>query len=286
MDAISTALARRLIAAQFPQWAALPLRRIRPGGWDNRSFRLGDALLLRMPSAAGYAAQVAKEQLWLPRLAPQLPLLIPVPVALGRPGAGYPFDWSVLGWIEGAPALRAPPADMTRLARDLAGFLQALQRADTRGAPAAGAQSFHRGGALSVYDAETRACLPLLGDSAATGAALWARALASRWSGPPVWLHGDVAPGNLLVRDGRLAAVIDFGCCAVGDPACDLAIRWMWLTGAAAGAFREEMAMDEATWDRARGWALWKTLLGLRDARSARALRHHRRIMAAILAED
>jgi aminoglycoside phosphotransferase (APT) family kinase protein len=286
MTPITTALVRRLVVAQFPHWADLPLRRLRPGGWDNRSFRLGDGLVLRLPSGPDYAAQVAKEQRWLPVLAPQLPLPIPVPVAIGRPGCGYPFDWSVLGWIDGTSALREPPADPLRFALDLAAFLRALHRADTAGAPTPGLHNFHRGASPAVYDAETRACLalPLAAPQASAMRAVWDRATASRWDRAPVWLHGDVAPGNLLLRGGRLAAVIDFGCCAVGDPACDLAIRWMWFGGAAADSFRDAMAMDGATWDRARGWALWKTLLGLRGSRSARALRHHRRVMAAILA--
>jgi aminoglycoside phosphotransferase (APT) family kinase protein len=287
MVPVTTALARRLVRRQFPHWSDLPIRRIRPGGWDNRSFRLGEAMALRLPSAERYAAQVDKEQTWLPRLAPHLPLPIPQPLARGRPGEGYPFDWSVMAWIEGTPALRAGAGDPLQLARDLAAFLTALQRAPAAGGPAPGVHSFHRGGALAVYDAETEACIASMatGPKAEAMRSVWARALATRWSGPPVWVHGDVAPGNLLLREGRLAAVLDFGCSAVGDPACDLAIRWMWFAGSAAEAFRQAMPADAATWDRARGWALWKTLLGLRDAGSARAMRRHGRALAAILAD-
>lgn len=285
MVLITTDLARRLVRDQFPEWAGLTVTRIRPGGWDNRSFRLGDGLVLRLPSADRYAAQVAKEQVWLPRLAPHVPLPIPRPVALGRPGAGYPFPWTVMHWIEGRPALRARIADKPRVARDLAAFLLGLHKAPTTGGPAPGAVNFHRGGGLSVYDAETRACIAALAEGAEAKAltAIWIRASASRWTAPPVWVHGDVAPGNLLVRDDRLAAVIDFGSSAVGDPACDLAIRWMWLDGDAARVFDDAMGIDPATWDRARGWALWKTLLGLRDAASARAAGHHRRVIAALV---
>lgn len=285
MVVITTDLARRMVRAQFPDWAGLPVTRVRPGGWDNRSFRLGEGLLLRLPSAHRYAAQVAKEQHWLPRLAPHLPLPIPRPRALGRPGAGYPFDWSVLEWIEGTPVLQARISDKPQMARDLAAFLHALHRAPAADGPAPGAHNFHRGGALAVYDAETRACIAALAEEAEAKAmqAVWTRALASRWRGAPVWVHGDVAPGNLLVRDGRLGAVIDFGSSAVGDPACDLAIRWMWFDTAVGTVFAEAMGLDAQTWDRARGWALWKTLLGLRDAPSARAAHHHRRVLAALV---
>lgn len=285
---ITTDLARRLVRAQFPNWASLPVIRLRPGGWDNRSFRLGGTMTLRLPSAARYAGQVGKEQDWLPRLAPHLPLPIPRPLAVGHPGLGYPFDWSVMGWIDGVQARKAVIADLQQVARDLAGFLRALQAIPAAGAPVAGAHNFHRGGALATYDRETRACIAALSTGAEAQAMrrLWARALDSRWTGRPVWVHGDVAPGNLLIREGRLAAVIDFGCSAVGDPSCDLAIRWMWLHGPAACAFTDAMDMDAGTWDRARGWALWKTLLGLRDATSMRGLRHHRRVVTALLSTD
>src|SRR5262249_6956006 len=145
---VDAELAGRLVAAQFPQWAHLPVRPV-DGGWDNRTFRLGEALLLRLPSAVRYAPQAEKEQAWLPRLAGQLPLPIPEPVAKGAPGAGYPWAWSVLRWIDGEPAALAPIPDDTGFARDLAGFLVALRAADARDGPAAGAHSFHRGGRLA-----------------------------------------------------------------------------------------------------------------------------------------
>jgi aminoglycoside phosphotransferase (APT) family kinase protein len=260
--AIDPELARRLVASQFPQWAGLPVRPV-GAGWDNRTFRLGEDLLARLPSAARYVAQVKKEQAWLPRLAPGLPLPIPKPVAMGRPGQGYPWPWSVYRWIEGETVLAAPPADAVALARDLAGFLAALQRLDTDGGPAPGPHNVLRGAPLPAYDAETRSALGVLGDridvSAAT--ALWDAALASAWSRPPVWLHGDVAPWNLLARDGRLAAVLDWGLCGVGDPACDLAIAWTWFAGDARAAFRAGVPVDAPTWTRARGWVLWKAAI-------------------------
>jgi len=261
---IDEALVRRLIAAQFPAWAGLPVTRL-AAGHDNRSFRLGETMLARLPSHARYAAQAEKEQRWLPYLAPQLPLPIPAPLAIGAPGEGYPWPWQVLRWIEGETAAAAPAADLTRFALDLAGFLAALQRIDATDGPAAGPHSFWRGGPLATYDAETRAAIAALGDriDATAATAMWEAALAARWDGPPVWVHGDVAPGNLIVRDGRLAAVIDFGCSAVGDPACDLVIAWTCLDAPARAAFRAALPLDEATWTRAAGWALWKALIVL-----------------------
>jgi aminoglycoside phosphotransferase (APT) family kinase protein len=234
-------------------------------GWDNRTFRLGTDMSVRLPSAAGYAAQVAKEHRWLPRLAPRLPLPIPVPLALGVPAAGYPWHWSVYRWLDGENALIASIADLPQLATTLAQFLVTLQRIDPSGGPPPGPHNFWRGGPLTIYDPETRQALAALDGRLDTAAAtaVWEAALAAPWSGPPVWLHGDVAAGNLLVQGGRLSAVIDFGCSGVGDPACDLAIAWTLFSGASRAAFRAGLPLDNATWARGRGWALWKALITL-----------------------
>ncbi|HWF77930.1 MAG TPA: aminoglycoside phosphotransferase family protein [Caulobacteraceae bacterium] len=268
---IDADLVRRLLATQFPEWARLPVTRL-ASGHDNRSFRLGDGMLVRLPSHERYAPQADKERRWLPVLAPRLPLPIPAPLAIGEPGEGYPWPWQVLGWIEGDTAATAPVGDLARFAVDLAAFLVALQRIDAAQGPPAGPHSFWRGGPLAAYDAETRAAIAALGGriDAAAAAAMWDAALAATWDGPPVWFHGDVAPGNLIVRDGRLAAVIDFGCCGVGDPACDLVIAWTWLDEPARAAFRAALGLDDACWARARGWALWKALIVL-----ARGEAHH-----------
>ncbi|MER8469524.1 aminoglycoside phosphotransferase family protein [Mesorhizobium sp. M0991] len=260
---IDAALVRRLIVAQFPKWADLPVEPVEPGGWDNRTFRLGDSMSVRLPSAAAYVAQVEKEHRWLPRLAPHLPLPIPVPLAKGAPGEGYPWPWSVYRWLGGRPAAGELIADLTEFARSLAGFLVALYRIDAVGGPLAGQHNFHRGGRLSVYDAETRGALSALGGriDKAAAEAVWATALASGWQAPPVWVHGDVASGNLLVEDGKLCAVVDFGSSAIGDPACDLVIAWTEFYGESRQAFRDGIALDEHSWARARGWALWKALI-------------------------
>ena len=195
----------------------------------------------------------------------QLPLPIPEPVGLGRPSATFQRPWSIYRWIDGRQAHVDDIADLNVFARDLAGFLIALYAIDAHHGPEPGAHSFGRGGSLEGYDAESRRALTILGDDIDAGVAarVWDAALASQWHGPPVWVHGDVAPSNLLVMDGQLAAVIDFGCSAVGDPACDLVMAWTFFADESADTFRRGLALDEATWARARGWALWKAVVHL-----------------------
>jgi aminoglycoside phosphotransferase (APT) family kinase protein len=263
--AIDASLVSRLVTGQFPQWADLPIRPVEFGGWDNRTFRLGEHMAVRLPSAARYAQQVAKEHRWLPRLAPLLPLPIPVPLAMGLPAEGYPWQWSIYRWLEGEHAAIERIADLSEFATTLAQFLAALQRIDTAGGPPPGQHNFFRGGPLAIYDAETRQAIATLDGAVASDAAtaVWEAALAARWYGSPVWLHGDVSAGNLLVRSGRLRAVIDFGSSGVGDPACDLAIAWTLLEAESRDAFRAALPLDPATWARGRGWTLWKGLITL-----------------------
>lgn len=248
---IDAALVRRLIAEQFPRWAHLPMRPVEHDGWDNRTFRPGEEKSVRLPSAAGYAPQMENEQRWLPFLAPHLPLPIPVPLAMGSPAQDYPWRWSVYRWIPGEITAVSRIDDLSRFTVSLAGFLKALQGIDPAGGP------------LQVYDAETRDALAALEGRIDTMAAraVWEAALQTEWSGPPVWVHGDMAATNLLVRQGRLSAVLDFGSMAVGDPACDLTIAWTFFTGESREAFRAALPLDASTWARARGWALWKTLI-------------------------
>jgi aminoglycoside phosphotransferase (APT) family kinase protein len=253
---------RRLVAGQFPGWADLPVRPVADGGWDNRTFHLGAAMLVRLPSAAEYAEAVDKEHQWLPVFAPQLPLPVPTPVAKGEPGAGYPYPWSVYQWLDGEPASADRIADPVRFALDLAGFLAALQSVDTAGGPRPGQHNWYRGGTLRTFDGEANRGLAALDGHIDVELAgeIWQDALDARWDGVESWFHGDVAQGNLLLEDGELAAVIDFGTCGVGDPACDLAIAWTLLTAEGWQAFRERLVVDDATWARGRGWALWKAL--------------------------
>jgi aminoglycoside phosphotransferase (APT) family kinase protein len=261
-DEITADVAARLVALQFPQWAGLPVTPVTLDGWDNTTFRLGDELSLRLPSADSYIAQVAKEHRWLPALARHLPLPIPEPVAMGRPGDGFPRPWSVYRWIAGEPASTGQVADPAGFASALAGFLAALQAIDASDGPSAGAHSFFRGGPLATLDEQTRQLIRLTADDidARAATSVWDTALASTWELAPVWVHGDVTASNLLVAGGALRAVIDFGCAAVGDPACDLVMAWTFFTGDSATAFRRDLHLDEATWARGRGWALWKAL--------------------------
>jgi aminoglycoside phosphotransferase (APT) family kinase protein len=286
---IDVALVSQLIRSQFPQWNHLPVKPVAVSGWDNRTFHLGPDMSVRLPSAEGYVAQVEKEHRFLPRLAPLLPLPIPVPLAKGIPGNGYLWPWSVYRWLEGENATLERIADLPEFAISLAEFLLALQRINSVDGPPAGEHNFFRGGSLMTYDAETRATIETLRGEIDAHAAtrVWNAALETTWKGAPVWVHGDVASGNLLVKDGRLSAVIDFGCSAVGDPACDLVMAWTFFSGESREAFRATLGLDRATWARARGWVLWKALITLAEhidsnpERSAEA----RRVITEVLAD-
>ncbi|MEU8221345.1 aminoglycoside phosphotransferase family protein [Kribbella sp. NPDC048915] len=260
---IDAELVRRLIAQQFPQWADLPVTPVEVDGWDNRTYRLGNELTVRLPTHEAYATAVDKEHQWLPVLAPHLPVPIPTAVAKGAPGAGYPHPWAIRDWLDGRTAAASTVPDLSAFAREIADFILALQRVDATGGPLAGAHSFHRGAPPAYYHDETVEALSTLKDriDADLAREVWESALATSWDRPPVWFHGDIAHGNLLVRDGHLAAVIDFGTSGVGDPACDLVIAYTFFSGASREVFREAVQQDEGTWARARGWTLWKALI-------------------------
>lgn len=260
---IDVDLVRALVRSQFPRWADLEVAPVESEGWSNRTFRLGDRMLLRLPRLAAYAEQVSKEATWLPRLAPLLSIPVPEPIAVGVPSERYPWNWSVFNWIDGVTAEPQRIASMVDFAGQLAGFLAKLQAIDPSDGPRPGAHNFYRGGGLTTYDAQAREAIVILGDEidAATVLEVWERALASSWSRAPVWVHGDVSVGNLLVRDGQLAAVIDFGNLGTGDPACDLAMYWTVFEEGARIAFKRRLSLDEGTWARGRGWVLWKALI-------------------------
>lgn len=262
---IDAALVARLVTSQFPQWANLPVTPVEADGWDNRTFRLGSDMLVRLPSAECYTAQVDKEHRWLPRLAPRLPLSIPVPLAMGAPAEGYPWNWSVYRWLEGSTASTERIDDINEFSTTLGHFLASLQRMDPTDGPPPGQHNFYRGGPLETYDDETRSAIAALEGRIAveTVTAVWDTAMAATWNGSPVWFHGDVSAGNLLVTDGRLSAVIDFGCSGVGDPACDLTVAWTLLSGESREALRAALTVDAAMWARGRGWALWKAVITL-----------------------
>ncbi|MEU5153556.1 aminoglycoside phosphotransferase family protein [Glycomyces sp. NPDC021274] len=263
MTDITAELVADLVAEQFPQWAHLTVAPVPRQGWDNRTFRLGEALSVRLPSGPGYVAAVAKEDRALPLLAAHLPLPIPEPVAVGRPTAAYPHPWSVRRWIGGDTLLDADRVDRARLAGDLGAVLAALRAVPATGGPAAGAHSFYRGCHPSAYADQVQQSLRLLGGTVDVRAceAVWEQGMRTVWTGPPVWFHGDIAPGNLLTSGGALAALIDFGTCGVGDPACDLQIAWTFFTGDDRARFRDAAGLDDGTWARARAWTLWKALI-------------------------
>ena len=260
---IDAALVRRLIAQQFPQWADLPVTPVKIDGWDNRTYRLGTELTARLPTHESYTAAIDKEHEWLPVLAPYLPVAIPEAVAKGSPGEGYPYHWAIRRWIDGETATIENIADLDEFARSIAEFILALQSVDATGGPVAGAHSFYRGAPPEYYHDETVEALAVLKRriDADLAREVWDAALATSWDRPPVWFHGDIASGNLLVRDGRLSAVIDFGTSGVGDPACDLVIAYTFFAGDSRETFRAAVGQDRDTWARARGWALWKALI-------------------------
>ncbi|MEV8567475.1 aminoglycoside phosphotransferase family protein [Streptomyces sp. NPDC051322] len=251
---IDTALVRRLIDAQFPRWAELPLVLVDPAGSDHVIHRLGGELAVRLPRHAGAVGQAEKEAEWLPRLAPHLPLAIPVPVEVGEPGFGYPWPWSVSRWLDGEAATVDALAGSAGAAVQLAQFLTALQRF-----PPTGSLVQDTVDDLAARDSATRAAIARVGGvfDAAAMTQLWDAALdAPGWEGPPVWFHGDFHTGNLLTVDSRLSAVIDFGGLGVGDPACDLTIAFTLMSAGSRAAFRASLGVDDATWARGRGWAL------------------------------
>jgi aminoglycoside phosphotransferase (APT) family kinase protein len=260
---INTELAYQLVADQFPQYKALTISPVETSGWDNRTFHLGNNMLIRMPSAQEYAHQIEKESMWLPKLAPFLSLEIPTPLSVGKPAHGYPWNWGIYRWLEGTTVASTEIQDINTLALSLAKFLSELEDIDTTGGPAAGGHNFYRGGELSVYDAQARQAIEALNGNIDTKTAikLWNNALATKWSQDPVWVHGDIAAGNLLVQNGYLSGVIDFGQLSIGDPACDLAIAWTLFPSNAREIFRTNLKLDIDTWTRGSAWALWKAMI-------------------------
>lgn len=256
-------LVRRLLTRQFPQWADLPATLVESYGTDHDIYRLGADLCVRLPRIGWASEQAVKEATWLPRLAPHLPLAVPRPVALGQPDGSYPFTWAVHEWLPGENA-NGTLRDLEHAAVDLAGFIRALRAVDTTGAPPRlpGA----RGGPLAERDEDVRRAVAQLGDRIDGVAALrsWERSLAAPvWDSAEVWVHGDLLPGNLLVVDGGLSAVIDYGGLNVGDPACDLQPAWNLFPAASRRTFFAELQVDDAMRVRGRGWALSQALIAL-----------------------
>lgn len=258
---IDTHVVRRLLAQQFPQWSDLPIQLIESAGTDNVTYRLGENMAVRLPRIASAAPQIDKEYQWLPQLAAHLPLAIPIPIGKGIPNEEYPWPWMIYKWIDGNNATFEHISDLSQAAIQLGHFIFAMQHIDPTESPLS-----HRGNPLAVNDQETRAALNslhgIINVDAATRA--WEVALnAPEWNCPPVWIHGDLHPGNLLVKQGRLSAIIDFGITGIGDPACDMMVAWTLLSAKTRNIFRASVQVDDATWARGRGWALTFGLVAL-----------------------
>ncbi|MEU6666730.1 aminoglycoside phosphotransferase family protein [Streptomyces sp. NPDC046727] len=278
-------LVHRLIARRFPEWAALPVRRLPSSGTENAVFRLGTDLVVRLPRRPSAVPDVLHERRWLPRLGPLLPVAVPEPLGAGEADEDFPWPWSVYRWLEGRNPVAGAVEQPERLAGDLGAFVRALRRIAPRDVPPG-----YRSGPLRDRDEPTRAAIAELGGRVDTGAvtACWEQALrAPEHSGPPVWAHGDLSPGNVLVDGGRLSAVIDFATAGAGDPAVDLIVAWNLLPATARDAFRKAVGADDAQWARGRGWALSVSLIQLPyywDTNPALA-ENSRHVIAEILAE-
>ena len=260
-------LAHNLIAEQFPEYADLPITDVEKQGHDNRTYRLGEHMLIRMPTAADYALKVPKEQELLPGLAKRLSVNIPAPIKRGKTSTDYPYPFSIYRWLSGKSInlLTLTDQDKEQLAFDLAKFLKELQAINDVEGPEPGQHNWWRGDHISVYDKGAREQIAELAEiiDATQALTLWDQACATKWDKKPVWIHGDFAIGNILMDAGKLSAVIDFGGAAVGDPACDLVIAWTYLSGKARETFISKMDMDSDTWLRSRAWALWKATFEL-----------------------
>jgi aminoglycoside phosphotransferase (APT) family kinase protein len=248
---IDVSLVKRLVDEQFPEFGDDAIRPVRSTGTVNAIYRLGDHLYARMPRAPEWAGDLETEWTWLPKLAPHLTLRIPTPVAKGEPAHGYPFPWAVYEWIDGEPYADALVDDEEQAARDLARFVEELRGVSlAAGVPRAGRQR------LVELDADTREAIEAAGDVIDRRAAMraWERALeAPVWEGAPAWIHADLLRPNILVNGGRLCAVIDFGGAGAGDPATDVIAAWAVFGPIGRAAYRQVLAVDDATYERARG---------------------------------
>lgn len=283
---IDAALAKRLISDQFHEWENLDIRPVEKSGHDNRTFHLGDNMAIRLPSGLDYAAQVEKENQWLPYLQENLTYPISKPIAVGKPTSYYPFPWSINQWIEADVLRDEKEVDQLSLAQDLARALKQLQQIPCQQGPKAGKHNFYRGGSLKVYHAQTMEALDQLKDELPVDRLqkIWENSIAKEYSGKDVWVHGDIAPGNILMKDHCFYGLIDFGILGVGDPACDYAMAWTYFHASARQLFLTDL--DHAMICRARGWALWKALITYHDSDEAFKQNAHETIEEILLENE
>lgn len=262
-EEITSSLVRFLVSEQFPQWSELSIRPVEVQGWDNRTFRLGERMAVRLPSADGYVAGLVREEQTLANLAARFRVPIPRVVAAGAPSAAFSRPWSVREWIEGRTLGEVEAHERENAIDSLADALRELQASDTIGGPWAGSASAYRGCHISAVGEGIQGGLPLLTRRQAEGCrALWDAAVTTVWTGLPVWVHGDVAPGNMLFdSNGRLAALIDFGQTCVGNPACDLAFAWLSCSARERDRLHDRLEPPEDAWLRGAAWAMWKALI-------------------------
>lgn len=254
---------KRLLQQQAPQFASLELSPVEKMGHDNDTWRLGDTMTVRLPTGKQYAKQAQKEQKWLPYLEKGISLQIPRLVKAGCPSALFAYPWGIYQWIEGETLDSCKDIDATTVAIDLANFLNELHAIDCHEGPVAGAHNFYRGGPLETYHQEVVVAIEHLAScfNKEVVLAVWSLALSSSWQKKPVWVHGDLVVTNMLVRNQRLSAIIDFGILGIGDPACDLAMYWTYFKESSRNIFKEQLHVDQDTWNRGQGWVLWKALI-------------------------
>lgn len=286
---ITPTLAKKLITTQFSEYAHLTVREVEQQGHDNRTYRLGKDMIIRMPIAENYALKVPKEQELLPKLAKHLSIKIPTPIKMGKPSADYPYPFSIYKWLDGRSANHVTLDNKTleNIALSLATFLKELQEITDVDGPKPGQHNWWRGDLLSIYDKDAREQIANLEYVIDSNSALdlWEIACATQWNKKPVWIHGDFAAGNILIKNNKLSGIIDFGGMAVGDPACDLVIAWTYLSGKARETFMRKINLDTDSWTRARAWALWKAtfeLCQIEDKNSSEAALQ-KRIIGSVL---
>lgn len=251
---IDTKLVKQLIVTQFPEYKELEIKPVSNMGHDNRTFHLGDELSVRLPCHENYASQILKEIRYLPFLSQHLSFPISTPVKVGEPDKNFPFHWSINTWLEGRTYKKGDDISI-----DLANVLKELQQIDASNGPISGKQNFYRGCSLSHYHEETLATFKKYSNPIYRE--IWELAINSPFTGKQTWIHGDVARGNILVKDNQFYALIDFGIMGVGDSACDLVIAWTDFNQEERKNFLQRLEVDSFMINRARGWALWKALI-------------------------